>query len=74
MNKATRKAHEDRMAMLHAKAQQVVATGQCPLCGTGLVRNLALTGWWQCGGYATGTHRQPQFAGVAKCDFQTFKE
>jgi len=74
MATATRTAHQQRMHSLHQQAQKIVTTGRCPDCGTGLVRNLALAGWWQCGGYATATHRQPEYRAVAKCGFQTFTE
>lgn len=71
---AERKAHATRMAMLRETAVRTVATGVCPDCGTGLVSNSALAGWWQCGAYAAESHRQPQYRGLPKCSFQTFTE
>jgi hypothetical protein len=69
-----RAAHEARMAELLATARAIVDTGVCPCCGTALIRNNALAGWWQCGAYATASHRQPQFLGLPSCSFQTFTE
>lgn len=48
MNRAQRKIAERRMATARAVARDVVASGKCPDCASGLRRNLALTGWWQC--------------------------
>ena len=64
----------DDVATEALRAQLIVNTGVCPDCGTGLVRNTALSGWWQCGAYATESHRQPHFRGLPKCHFQTFTE
>jgi hypothetical protein len=55
-------------------ALAIVQTGVCPTCGTGLVRNTALSGWWQCGAYAAESHRQPEYRGLPKCHFQTFTD
>jgi len=71
---AKRNEHAARMAELRAQAAEIVATGKCPECGTGLVRNLALAGWWQCGGYASEGFRSPGFESAPKCSFQTFTE
>ena len=60
-----------RMARL-IEAQRIVARGKCPQCGTGLIRNTSLAGWFQCGGYAAQSHRQPGFESALKCDFQIF--
>ena len=67
-------AHKARMAELHGIAQRIVATGVCPDCGTGLVRNLALAGWWMCGAHGVESHRQPKYRGLPNCSFQTFTE
>lgn len=56
------------------ETRKVVETGQCPRCGTGLVRNLALAGWWQCGGYASEGFRRPGFENVPSCSWQGFTE
>lgn len=60
------------MNKLIAEAQAIVARGVCPKCGTPLVRNLALAGWYQCGAYADVAFRQPQFRALPQCSFQTF--
>jgi hypothetical protein len=70
--KAERQASKARIEAQYVKAEQVVATGICPDCGTGLIRNLALTGWWQCGGYASEGFRRPGFENAPKCSFQIF--
>lgn len=74
MTRAARQAHTARMTELKAAAAVVVAAGKCPQCGTGLVRNLALAGWWQCGAYASGTFRRPEYRDLPSCSFQTFTE
>lgn len=73
MNKAG-KAHEVKMARLLADARAVVAGGVCPSCGTRLVRNSAMAGWWQCGAYACEAMRATEFQGLPTCHFQTFTE
>jgi hypothetical protein len=69
-----KQAHKARMAELKAEAGRIVAGGKCPQCGAGLVRNLALAGWWQCGAYGSEGFRRPEFAGLPSCSFQTFTE
>lgn len=61
-----------RSAALRIENDKIVATGKCPCCGTALVRNLALAGWWQCGGYGSPGFRKPGFENVAACSFQVF--
>ena len=46
--KAARAASAARIATAQEETRRVVAAGRCPLCGSGLRRNLALTGWYQC--------------------------
>lgn len=67
-----KRCHTAHMAALRAEADKVIATGKCPCCGTGLVRNLAITGWWQCGGYASEGFRHKGFENAPKCSFQVF--
>lgn len=74
MKRNDRKAHAVRMAALKAEAGKIVATGICPQCGTTLVRNLALAGWWQCGAYGEPSFRRPEHKDRAHCSFQTFTE
>lgn len=69
-----KQAHKARMAELKMKALAIVQTGKCPDCGTALIRNNALAGWYQCGAYSAESHRRPEFAGFPSCHFQTFTE
>ena len=55
-----------------ATAMAVVERGTCPHCHAPLIRNLALTGWWQCAGYADLAMRRPEYRDLPKCSFQTF--
>ena len=66
--------HNDRMAGFKAKALSVVATGKCPSCEHGLVRNNAIAGWWQCGCYGDNRFREAQYQGLPDCSFQCFTE
>ena len=63
-----------RRAAQYQEAARIVATGACPQCGTPLVRNLSLTGWWQCGANGAVKMRRPEFQALAHCSFQTFTE
>ena len=74
MTRTERKAHTDRMTALKAEAAKIVATGKCPHCGTGLRRNLALAGWWQCDAYGEPSFRRPENREKPSCGFQTFTE
>lgn len=69
MTKAAKAAEKaKRMARMTA-AQQIVAAGVCPTCGTKLYRNLSLSGWWQCGHVgAVGFQREPG----PQCNFDIF--
>lgn len=64
--------HERRMAKIHAEAERIVAGGRCPKCGTGLRRNNALNGWWQCDRYGMDHFRRPENRGTGDCSFQCF--
>ena len=66
-------ACEDKAAdQRYAEAQAHVERGTCPRCGTALVRNLALTGWWQCGAFGELSFRKPEHRSLPHCGFQTF--
>lgn len=53
------------------EASAHVARGTCPHCGTKLVRNLSLTGWWQCGAYGAVGFKGDKTA-THDCSFQCF--
>jgi ssDNA-binding Zn-finger/Zn-ribbon topoisomerase 1 len=74
MKRTKHTAHVERMKALKAEASKIVATGKCPECGTGLVRNLALTGWWQCGAYGEPGFRKAEYKDLPHCGFQTFTD
>ena len=60
LNKAIREHNEEY--------NKHVQTGICPTCGSKLIRNLSLTGWYQCEQVGAETHRaRPQ---DAPCNFQ----
>ena len=64
--------HAAKMDRLHEEARAIVATGKCPHCGSGLRRNLSITGWWTCEQFGAETHRaRPN---DPDCSFQTFTE
>ena len=65
-----------RKAALHAEAREIVATGTCPECGQKLVRNLALSGWWQCAALGTEDNKRRNGCqpGTADCGYQTFTD
>ena len=63
---------QEKRAARYSEARRIVATGQCPLCGHALRRNLSLTGWWQCEQYGADTHRA--IPDLPACSFQTFTE
>lgn len=72
--KAENKARDERIAACHAAARIIVAKGVCPDCGTKLIRNFGLTGWWQCGAYGVDYMRKPEFKALPHCSFQCFTE
>lgn len=64
--------HNNRMTECKTKAIAHVTRGTCPECGTNLVRNSAMAGWWQCGAYACEAMRLPEHKGKPDCSFQCF--
>jgi hypothetical protein len=48
----------------------IVRRGTCPTCGTKLYRNLALTGWFQCGHLGAPGFKAE--ASSENCDYQMF--
>ncbi len=63
--------HKKRMQECYDRARAIVVIGLCPECGTKLVRNNALLGWWQCGCYGTWKLTTGNI-GRPDCGFQTF--
>lgn len=65
-------ARRERMAAQRAAVNAIVATGKCPDCGSGLRRNLAITGWWQCEQFGAEGFRKD--ATKPACSWQGFTE
>lgn len=57
MSTMTKKQRQARMEAQRAETVRIVQTGICPCCGSGLRRNLALNGWWQCEQYGAENFR-----------------
>ena len=81
MTSAERKRRKDeraadaaRMAQLKEDSRRTVAGGVCPSCGTRLVRNNSMAGWWQCGAYGMRSFRLPEHKDKPFCSFQCFTE
>ena len=55
-----------------SESRAIVATGECPCCGSKIARNWSLAGWWQCEQYGAETHRARP--GAPACSWQTFTE
>jgi len=75
ITKTKRQLKAERLAEIERRtreARAIVATGSCPQCGSGLRRNLALTGWWQCEQYGADGFRKDSTR--PSCSFQTFTE
>ena len=68
-----KKCHEKKMNELVENAREIVAKGKCPNCGSNLVHNAAILGWYQCVQFGRWkeTHGNPQ---GNNCGFQTFTE
>lgn len=81
--RAERKAERERLRVMYEESakrtaeqrervKEIVRTGKCPKCGRGLVRNLSMTGWWQCeqlGSVAFRKHPE-----LPSCGWQGFTE
>jgi len=70
---AARKASSVRIEAVHTETRHAVTHG-CPQCGAPVYRNLALTGWYQCGAYgADGFARDGRtVAQRPNCSWQGF--
>lgn len=69
---AARRASDERIAKAQAETRAIVASGKCPFCGSGLRRNLSLTGWWNCEQMGAPTFRKD--ASKPACSWQGFTE
>lgn len=67
-----KQCYDTHFAKIHAEAQKIVSAGNCPCCGSGLVRNSSIAGWWQCEQYGTAGFRKD--ANKPACAWQTFTE
>ena len=57
---------------VYGGAKAIVETRKCPQCGSGLKRNIALAGWWQCEQYGSEQFRKDP--SKLACSFQVFTE
>ena len=74
--RAKRKESANRCREAREKAQKIVSTGVCPVCGGGISRNLSLSGWWQCNSFGSDGFREDGKKASEKppCGFQCFTE
>lgn len=72
LTKAAKMAEKAKREARVAEAVAVVKSGKCPQCGSGLRRNLALSGWWQCAQFGAEGFRAD--SSKPACSFQTFTE
>ncbi len=70
--KAEAAASKARIAAQQAETLAVVHAGKCPVCGGKPVRNLSLTGWWQCEQLGAVGFRKD--ANKPSCNWQGFTE
>ena len=70
MTKASKAADKAKRDARIAEAIAVVSSNCCPQCGSGIRRNLALTGWYQCEQYGAEGFRKDSTK--PSCSFQTF--
>jgi len=67
-----RQESRKRIEAAHAETRRVVESGRCPKCGSGLRRNLSLSGWWQCEQYGAEGFRKDRTRPA--CDWQGFTD
>lgn len=65
-----RRESEARIQAAQAATRQAVERGACPLCGSGISQNLALTGWVQCDQHGDGHFRKDP--NKPRCSWQGF--
>lgn len=61
-----------RIEKAQAETRAIVATGKCPHCGSGIRRNMAMTGWYQCEQYGAEGFRKDSTKPA--CSWQGFTE
>lgn len=61
-----------RIRRAREETQRIVASGVCPVCGSGLRRNNALSGWWQCEQFGAKGFRKDD--NRPECNWQGFTE
>ena len=72
-NEADREAASlNRMEAQREATKAAIVKGRCPCCGSGLRRNLALSGWWQCEQYGAEGFRKD--SSRPACNWQGFTE
>lgn len=65
-----RKASQARIEVAQAETRAIVKKERCFECGSGIKRNLALPGWYQCEQYgAEGFRKDPT---KPQCSWQGF--
>lgn len=70
MKKQERKELRNRLYAARFIEKKIVATGKCPQCGSKLVRNTSIAGWWQCEQFGNEQFRaRPS---EPPCNFQCF--
>ncbi len=65
-------ARNARIQAAKEQTRAVVARGICPDCGSGIRRNLSLTGWYQCEQLGAEGFRKD--ASKPACSWQGFTE
>lgn len=63
---------QERMQRAKEETRRVVASGICPICGSGLRRNSSMTGWWQCEQYGAVGFRKDSTK--PDCNWQGFTQ
>jgi len=67
-----KKCSQKRFDAIHGLAREIVGSGKCPQCGSGLKRNTAIAGWYQCEQFGAEQFRKDPTKPA--CNFQTFTE
>lgn len=70
MTRKERQAQKERREAIQESSRKIVISGKCPYCGSPLRRNMALSGWYQCGQYGADGWRMDN--SKPSCSFQCF--